>query len=531
MALTRLDNRPPYKQRFARNQWPDEKPPHGELAELYAPAVPTLQYQLLSRLLTSNIPNDPICSDFAYTIQFLTDPALHGGEPTSKFAEPKSALLPDEQAALLSASLAEPYTGPHTTATVRAFMRREMKKLKFRRRTIFHTICANNTGRMPAHRLMQVRSYHILFAMTSRKKFAAGRDFKSFYHQFEFDPRVREILRYRHGDALFQLTRAAMGHKGSAAAAHTTSKAIVLLSLFRAGKTPAQVHYDIIIDDVLFMSDSMDDLEAVCSAFDEICAEIRATIGSRTDPDTVITHRGVEFDFERCLRRVKPATILKLQARYDYFCRSPTLPRLRSILGAVMFCRTVMCIDVGDLLRAVIKAEISNTLPDRLVYEEVIQRALRNDWIANTSVDTMPYGGTVVTDATLERWAAIFVDQHGDVTSSSGRVEPAPIHVSEALATLHAVELLPTFDVPHKVEFLTDNTVWLYSMHRSYARCAELQSIRSDFMERLRVRNIFPVLAYIASSDNPADNPSREREVDSGLLQRARSVAEFLQAK
>lgn len=531
LALTRLDLRKPYTQRFSKNVWPHEKPPNGELAELYAPAVAPLHHHLLSELLITNIPHDPMCNDFRYVTLFLSDPEFHGGNPPTPVHEPKSALLPDEQKALVNASLSEPYSGPSTFSTVRAFMRREMKKDKFRRRTIFHTICANDTGRMPAPRLMQVRSYHILFSMTGRKKFGAGRDFKSFYHQFEFDPKVREILRYRYGDALFQLTRAAMGHKASAAAAHTTSKAIVLLALHRARKTPSDVHYDIIIDDVLFMSDSLEDLTAVCTAFDEICSEIHATIGTFSPPTTLLTHRGVEFDFEKRLRRVKTSTIDRLRARFEYFSRSPTLPRLRSIIGAVMFCRTIMCIDVGDFLRAAIRAELTSQVPDPTIYRTTIDLVLANDWVHNVTTDTLPYGGTVVTDATLTHWAAIFVDQQGEVITSTGVVPEGPIHVSEALATLYALDSLPSFDVPHRVEFVTDNTVWLFSMHRSYARCDELQPIRSEFLGRLRLKNIFPVLAYIASADNPADNPSRGIEVDVGQLRRARSVAEFLQAK
>ena len=526
--LVRVDDRKPYAVRHKPAVWPRDSEGMGDV---YAPYVKPLNIDKVSLLLARELPNDPIRHEFTFTVAFLRDPSVHGIESPTKYPA-KSTLSADEFKAVRAAGLLVKHDDQSAEPTVSAFARREMKKGKPRRRTIFHTVRANNTGKMPAKRLMRVNPYQTLFAICRRKRLTATRDFKSYYHQFEFGPAVGKILLVKHEDIIYRLTRAPMGHKAAAAAAHTTSKALTLLALARAGVDASRVNYDIIIDDVLFASNSEEDLRATLAAFDQVCEEVGATIGSGTEPQTASEHRGVYFDSTTNTRRLRASNIEKLSQRWLTYLQKQTFERARSLLGTAAFASQVLRFDLGRMMSLTLRAEINGAPVAPSDIAEFIDHILTNDPVENTDVESLPFGGLLIADATPVGWGALFITELGDVTTIAGTHGTLPIHVAEALATVRGLELLPFFDVPHRVGILTDNSVWLYTMVNSYSRIDALQDARSLFFSGTSRRNIFPTAGYIHTLANPTDGLSRgDTSVDDDKVRAAITAATFLVSK
>ena len=502
------------------------------MAELYAPPVAPVDLLGIARAVWNEIPRQRIAEDINYPIAFLSQTRLHGQNPSPSATRARvtsSTLSDDDVAQLLQNGLIVRYEGhPDDPPTVSAFLREELKGLVVRKRTIFHTVQANNTAPMPAPHLMRITSYPLLFRRTGNDTIAATRDFKSFYHQLEFTPEVRRLLRFRHGSGeLFSLTRAAMGHKGSAAAAHTLSNAITMLALHRAGVSASVVHYDIIIDDVLFSTSEPPALIAVLEAFDAICTEFYATIGKTQPPSPLVTHRGVTFDLASQTRNVKDTTIERLADRWSVYQRKPTVARAQSLAGSAVFVHTVTGADIGTVLFAAIRGAITNKAPSPDLIAAQMSDLLRNSPVPNIVVDLLPFAGVLVADATPDAWGAIFIDEHGESRHVAGHHDAAiPIHVSEALATIEGLgSLVPSFDTLHRLDVYTDNTNWLYTIHRSYAKCDALFGPRALFFDLCRRRNVVPQPSYIPTSQNPADSLSRDLDLDPELVQRATQAA------
>ena len=111
-------------------------------------------------------------------LRWLADPNMHGDDDAPDVGA--SQLDDEELEGLLHPGLLRREPVDDTSkATVRAFFRKELKKTGWRRRSIAHTLVANNTAPRPHARFMRVNSLRILQQMCHRNTCAATRDFKS----------------------------------------------------------------------------------------------------------------------------------------------------------------------------------------------------------------------------------------------------------------------------------------------------------------------------------------------------------------
>lgn len=404
----------------------------------------------------------------------------------------------------------------HLTVTTVAFLVKEVRKEKTRHRTIFHTIVDNHVAPSPPEGAMQVAPLSLLSARVRACEFAASRDFKSYFHQLLFSPLVSSFFVFKTPQGKkYRLCRAAMGHKSSPAAATAVTKALVHLALSTIGHKAKNVKYDIIIDDVMFLSPDKTTLEEVLEAFDSICKAHRVTIGSAQPVATSIIHRGIHFDLSAKTQRIKHDFIQKFLGRADFYTQKPTIERMKSLLGMVTYAGQVLYIkSLSATHRHVAKSLIQK--PTGREFQDAIEEIRANTPQQLAPAQNAPFGGSICSDATPKRMAAMYADQYGNVSATaSDNIEELPIHVSEARACILAASIIPQFKVAHVLDVHSDNLSWLFTVSQPGKIAHEtMEEARQKFRDLMKEKNALPRFYYIRSSENPMDGPSRGTEME-----------------
>jgi hypothetical protein len=125
-----------------------------------------------------------------------------------------------------------------------------------------------------------------------------------------------------------------------------------------------------------------------------------------------------------------------------------------------------------------------------------------------------PSAGTICSDATPLKIAAMYIDQHGNInTSTDALTEETPIHIAEAMATLLSLKLLPKYSITHSITVISDNLTWLYTVRKTgRITTPQLEHIRNCFTQSMLELNLVPIFQYITSAQNPTDALSRHSE-------------------
>jgi len=139
------------------------------------------------------------------------------------------------------------------------------------------------------------------------------------------------------------------------------------------------------------------------------------------------------------------------------------------------------------------------------------------DIIENNSVpikghDELPLAGHVISDATLHRIAAIFIDSTGQIVHQSKETvdDNCDIQTREAQATILGLKMLPRFKVQHRVICIIDNASWLYTILNSRGIPNQRLSEQKIELIELQRRNNFQIEArYVPSQHNAADDLTR----------------------
>ena len=453
-------------------------------APLYAPAVEPLRLDAILTAMRPTIGKQHLIE----VKQFLTNPEAHPTDDTTKVPVSKidaADIKTMETADLIRAHATE------TKATVHAFTVKEIRKGKVRRRTIFHTLTANNNkAKQLDSSLMKVTSIRLLASRLRSCKYASTRDFKSYFHQLAFNKLVSMKYIFKTPDGKsYRLLRCPMGHRSSPRAATVTTNALIEILKQRVPQTFKFV-YDVIIDDVLLASSNRDELEVIVNTFDSICKEFNVTISSSTEPSPVTVYRGIEFDLNKKTQRLKVDYVNKFGERTKMFKKKPTKARLVSLVGMIAY--AVQIIDVPNI-SAVYKTLIRGFMhkPSGTEVEEAAHVIIRNAPQPMPPTAGTPYGGIVCADATPAQIAAIYADMNGSITARSRQIQQSPIHIAEAMATLMGQEMVPPFKIEHEVFFYTDNTPWLFAIHNSarsttMSRGEEIQKSTSEILSDLR---------------------------------------------
>lgn len=497
---------------------------------IYVPHVNACDTRKLRALYYDRFGRDATYHALNFAIDWLHDPSLHDPLADSRTPVYDSDLSHDELTALLRSDVVEA-SDPLYPASVYAFFRREEKPTGPRRRSILHTVHGNDHGTDPPNGMMRVTSYAALFAKADHATCCASRDMKSWYHQHLFAPAVRDFYTFRCEGKSFRLKRMPMGHKTSAACAHSVTCAITALAT-----DGLDVKTDVIIDDVIFLSNSLDSLTTALARFDAICKSINATIGTYTAPSHAVDFRGVHFDLKAKTATIRRSTHDRYADRLATFAARPTVARARSLIGAAIWAMEIyafspdMLADIAFATHTVASEPMHVTPRLYASVTRLLTNILRVGSPEGPSPTLLAQPpprtiGVLAADATPTQWGAVFIDNAGNVTSGSGPLDThgAAIHVAEAQATLHAIDLIPARDTHARVIIATDNSVWFANATRRIPRA--LTEARCQLSRKLTKLNVSAVMIQVKSVDNPADAPSRGKAVSIGG---ARSFADSL---
>jgi len=444
--------------------------------------------------------SDRCTREVAAVIEWLTVPEHHDPAPVDV---PDSVMSDADAKQMTTNGIARPVEP--RPVTVRAIMRKEMKRSEWRKRPLMHTHAGNDGAHTFAKSMMRVNSVETLKRIARRNKYGATRDFKSFFHQLRLALEVSDRYVFRVNGQHYALTRAAMGHKASAAAAHSITRAVARLA------ARGEAEYDVIIDDVAFFSNDKALLSRVMDRFDSICADIGLTIGSKTDPDTVVSHRGIEFDLTTQRVRVRDTTCQRTRDRIAIYQAKPTPARARSLLGAAVAAAQVIPLPICCLMHRVASYIHGGPVAEMYELSDLLLHDAPN---YPTAYDDLPYAGAIVADATPTSYGGVYVDQHGNVDYTVGNFAPgqfASVNEAEAWATTLTLELVPPRRLWARIDVFTDNQVWCSVIGRDWARAERVDVIRQEFLRRMTAKRLVATNSWVATRDNPADNISRMR--------------------
>lgn len=485
-------------------------------APIYAPSVEPMKLRELVEFGFSVLaPEDSVIRHAQFTITFVTDPSFANFPETAKFCN-TSPLSSTELTILKDSGLIHE-CAPTSTPTVFAFLTPEEKRGALRKRTIFHTQVYNDHA-MKAHQdIMKINSVNLLSSRVRRSRVAASRDFKSYYHQFLLHPSVSRLFifttRTKEGIRSFNLTRAAMGNKNSAAAASAITRLLVKLAITVSGAE--NILYDIVIDDILFLAQDTANLLRVLAAFDSLCERFSVTIGTKTEDVTGdIVHRGIVFALHRKTQRLKPEFLHKFKLRCDFFIKKQTFERARSILGMIAYAGQVIYIPTFSTAFRAYAMALANSDPRLLVptWLSTFQTVVDNTPKPLEMAENVPFGGVVVSDATLTRIASTFVDAFGTIREFAQDISPETINIQEARASLEGLRLASNFPTPHRVHIIGDNLTWLYAVQPNRVTTPELEIVRQQFWGMIGEKNILPTFLYVPSKKNYCDAMSRNEQ-------------------
>ena len=506
-----------YKRSKTTDCWPG--PPAHDVP-LYCPPVETCDVPaLLEMLLKFFDKSDRCVREISAVIEWLTVPSHHD------FADVEvgdSVMTPADARIMVDNGIIRP-TSP-SPVTVRAIMRKELKRADWRKRPLMHTHAGNDGAHTFVKSMMRVNSIETLKRMARRNKFGATRDFKSFFHQLMLSLEVGQRYVLRINGEYFALTRAAMGHKASAAAAHSITRAVARLA------AAGEAEFDVIIDDVAFFANDKDQLARVMARFDDICDEIGLTIGSKTDPATTVSHRGIDFDLSSQRVRVRETTSSRTRDRVAIYQARPTHARARSLLGAAVAAAQVVPIPVCSLMHRVARYIRGGPVADMADLSDLLLHDAPN---YPTRYDALPFAGAIVADATPVSYGGVYVDQYGNVDYVAGSFAPgqfASVNEAEAWATILTLRLVPPRRLWARIEVFTDNQVWDRVMGKDWARAERVDVIRQELGRRLTAMKLVAGNSWVASADNPTDNISRQRDWTSEDTAKLRRLLGFYDA-
>jgi hypothetical protein len=306
-----------------------------------------------------------------------------------------------------------------------------------------------------------------------------------------------------------------MGNKNSAAAASAITHLLVVLSLHFS--QAQHILYDIIIDDVLFVARDYPNLHAVLYQFDSICASFSVTIGASTEiSNTEVTHRGITFDLIQKTQRLKTQYLQKFSQRWNEFRSRPSLAKAISLVGMIAYAAQVIFIpSLPSVFRAYARiiAEDNKEVIKSLVddFASAATTIIANEPRHLESAEDMPFAGYCISDATPTTLAFIFVNAYGHVTADTRRIDNTITHVAEGMASIEAMQLLPNYSVTHRVHVIGDNQPWLYAIDPTRGATPAMETLRAQFWEVAKVKNVVPTCLFVPSEFNCTDAASRDQ--------------------
>eukprot|EP00757_Euglenozoa_sp_SAG-D1_P019453 gene19453-966_t len=366
---------------------------------------------------------------------------------------------------------------------------------------------------------------------TGRYKFLWQSDFRHWFYQFSIHEDIRQWfgVRLRPADSpnrRFRMKVLAMGFSYAPFIAQETSE--FLTSLAVAGHE-GSVKFFVCYDNVMVLATSREIAQTTRAKFVTVCGTYRAQLKCISDVSPRDVFCGVEVDLDRCAIRPAEKTWVKLMDALAPVPESLSLLKTWELMGILIWILsaslTPLCI-LGSFLALVSKsahAAIALQLRDpwnqytvsfpathRQVLHDVRARFQDHPW---TSAINTQKSCTVWTDASNNGFGVV-IEYRGRRRTLAGLFRsllPAHIFHKELWAAVRGVQrVLEWTGDGCAILLYVDNMAVRGAIRKTHSSNEDANRLLSALFTLLeRTGSRISKVEYIASEDNPADEPSR----------------------
>lgn len=368
--------------------------------------------------------------------------------------------------------------------------------------------------------------------LVGKYKYACTFDFKSWYYQFVLEEAVSAKFVFRVGSRWFRFVRLPMGFKWSALLAQLVSQ-FLATPPFHLSKA---IHTEVYIDNVLFASNSLAELNEMKAIFVARCQKYGVTLSEEGTPSTIVTYRGMVLDFSSSSVCVKPSWIEKFSNRWHL--ATGIWAEWRSLIGMAAYAMAVLAIDFASAFHVWKwyarhaahhpKSRVTLWVETEREWTRLVTAICANCPTAPISswCDDSILCSDACRSAEFAGWGAICV-RDGRVFAASGRfpralVDVASINELEVRAASLCVDTFRHFLRPRSVvPFFCDSQVAIHVAAKSSAASFRLNSAVVSLFAVLRSVPVDLALSFVPTTAMPADGLSRGLRLSSADVQLA----------
>lgn len=397
---------------------------------------------------------------------------------------------------LLTDGTLEECTNPKGVAALKLLA--ESSKQRFR--VLTDTLLANLLVE-PCPELDDIQFTPLHNIQPGKGEFMVSLDWKAFYTQINLEPHIRDYFAVNINGKMYRMTHLPMGYGRAVPLAQLITRVITEEAI-----GDAKVKFDVYIDNV-FLWGQKEEVLRVRDQILEITEEIQLTVGDMTEGFEV-THRGILFNSLEETKQMAPKFCKKLKTRFEFLEQHKTPVLVQSFVGMLAYMLYAL-----QMFRGTKQQQFQNPLAP--YYQgahmfEIWEMITRVTQLATTICPIHSPGepdmiSFAASDASSNGIGWVLLDNEISVMAKRTYKQR---HINE-------LEAEAVFDVvAHcrentKLRLSVDSKVVLYGILNSYSRSRNI----NDWMERIKrlafSKNIILQPQYIATSLNPADEPSR----------------------
>ncbi len=383
-------------------------------------------------------------------------------------------------------------------------------------------------------------SLGFLKRLVFRYTFVITYDFKCYYFQFPLDQSIQGYFGFRTGNRYFVYTRAAMGCK---VYVHTAQ--VVTEMLAEVGDR--DVHSEVIIDNVMFTSDDVLQLQDMSKTFEQRCSLAQVTIGDKSAISTIAVHRGIVLDFQTKVIQIKPQWTTKFVERaVECGKQGATFAQWRSVAGMIGWATTVVEHSPGNLynfLRFVARmaAAQKGVQPDTIYkmdastsneFFKFVRFIGSNPKVRPSIFKTSDEDPVMATDAshssTYCGWGAVlFFPKSGRIKVACGTLDlRLHINILEVIAVGHGLTAFQQWiRNTGSLKTFVDNTTAYICLCKGISRSFQLNTEVNKVRRIADSIGVKLMMRWIRSAEMPADGLSRGTGFQLGDLELLLSLA------
>jgi hypothetical protein len=473
--------------------------------------------------------------NYLFNLTFKSKPKLVPLQPSN------SDLLPAIDAdKLLQDGLIEP-ADPNSDIYCIPFTVTEERHEEIRRRFIIWTKQLNEWLKANGYEADVPLEHISAYLAAANDEFGGTRDVRYGFYQVEIPVAARKYFTFKDATGrVFQMTRLPMGLSSAPEMMHMLTATLARDRCYVPAEraAPAALRVKVWIDNVC-TTGPKDKVEAYFRAFDADCITAHCTLNEKDSTiGTKYKFLGVIFDHTTHQVCCGPKLVDKVRLALQSL-KSSSIGDLERLVGRLLHAAAILQVPLHQfwwLLKSVRRrlSLINSGKRTRADSADLTGVALEQltDFchvvVANVPTSVIRHKGskslTLFTDATLDGWGAVLIDnstQRVRVTGGAWHERAHNIGAAETRAVTMALDAFRLHLEHASVDVRIDNTSAMQAVRKQHARSFAINAELEAYVSTFRGLKSALSFGYIASSDNPADAPSRRAAVNKSVLHRA----------